>query len=184
MIGRRNRTEWKQSSSFKSEIGLDWIEKCVGALSPRRLLSYGAGNDELWSSLIRQCQRMTLPADTPIDQHIKRKRVCKFVTSFGVSALVKRDSLWQQGIQGHNLSSECQRNKIPTPLVSQYAVKHSSEYHYDGNSKQEVVRKRWKNARKVRSSNLLSKSRKMSCKIITSSICNRVQCDIWLVLSS
>ena len=49
------------------------------------------------------CQRMTLPADTPIDQHVKRKRVCKFVTSFGVSALVKHDSLWRQGIQGQSV---------------------------------------------------------------------------------
>ena len=93
--------------------------------------------------------QMSLLIGRSIDQNVNRKRICKFVASFGVSELAKHDRPWRRGILRHNQSSWCQGNKIPTPLVSQQCsddrtwdlvATHSREPHCNGNHNQEIAK--------------------------------------------
>jgi hypothetical protein len=136
--------------------------------------------------------RMTLLIGWPIDQHVKSKRICKSVASFGVSELAEHYRLWRRGMPRNNQSCGCQGNKMPTPLVSQQC---SDDGSWDRVSSLTVMVtttrkwlrvkwKHWSNNQNIWSSHLLSKCSKISCKIITSSISNKVQAIFWLVLFS
>jgi len=124
--------------------------------------------------------RMTLLFGRSIDQHVKRKRICKSVARFGVAELAKHYRLWRREMSRNNQSCGCQRNKIPTPLVSQQCSDDGSWDLVSILTQMETTTRKelradwthWNNDQNIWSSHFLPKCSKISCQIITSSISN------------